>query len=199
MQAKQGDGYVAGFTRKRKDGSIVDGKEIFAEIVKGDIRSAGFDLNGCWVPFYNWHKLFAGLMHVDQLCGGNPKAIQVSVGLGGYIERVFASLDDAQVQKVLDCEHGGVNESFADLYARTGERRWLALAERLYHKRVLDPLAARRDELANLHANTQIPKLIGLARLHELTGKPDQAIARALLLGDSDDESQFRDRRQLRS
>jgi hypothetical protein len=177
VQAKQGDGYVAGFTRKRKDGSIVDGKEIFAEIVKGDIRSGGFDLNGCWVPLYNWHKLFAGLMHVDQLCGGNPKAIDVSVGLAGYIERVFASLDDTQVQKVLDCEHGGVNESFADLYARTGERRWLALAERLYHKRVLDPLAARRDELANLHANTQIPKLIGLARLHELTGKPDQAIA----------------------
>lgn len=176
-QSKQGDGYIAGFTRKRKDGAIVDGKEIFPEIMKGDIRSAGFDLNGCWVPLYNWHKLFAGLMDVDQLCGGSPKAIKVAVGLGTYIERVFAALDEDQVQKVLDCEHGGINESFAELYGRTGERRWLKLSERLYHKRVLDPLAARRDELANLHANTQIPKLIGLARLHELTGKPAQAIA----------------------
>lgn len=176
-QAKQGDGYVAGFTRKRKDGTVVDGKEIFAEIVKGEIRSAGFDLNGCWVPFYNWHKLFAGLMDVDQLCGPSPKAIEVSTGLAGYIERVFAALDDEQLQQVLDCEHGGINESFAELYARTGNRRWLTLAERLYHKRVLDPLAGRRDELANLHANTQIPKLIGLARLHELTGKSDQAVA----------------------
>jgi DUF1680 family protein len=101
----------------------------------------------------------------------------VAVGLGGYIDRVFAALDDAQVQKVLDCEHGGVNESFAELYARTRDRRWLALAERLYHKRVLDPLAQRRDELANLHANTQIPKLIGLARLHELTGRSEHATA----------------------
>ncbi|WP_136162712.1 glycoside hydrolase family 127 protein [Sphingomonas flavalba] len=176
-QAAQGDGYVAGFTRKRKDGTIVDGKEIFPEIMRGEIRSAGFDLNGCWVPFYNWHKLFAGLMDVDQLCGGSPQAIAVAVALGGYIDTVFAALDDAQVQTVLDCEHGGINESFAELYARTGDARWLRLAERIYHKRVLDPLAARRDELANIHANTQIPKLIGLARLHELTGKPEQAVA----------------------
>lgn len=176
-QARHGDGYVAGFTRKRKDGVVVDGKEIFPEIMRGDIRSAPFDLNGCWVPFYNWHKLFAGLLNVDRLCGGSAQAIAVAVGLGGYIQRVFAALEDEQVQKVLDCEHGGVNESLAELYARTGDRRWLKLAERLYHKRVLDPLARQSDELAYLHANTQIPKLIGLARLHELTGKPHQAIA----------------------
>jgi DUF1680 family protein len=177
VQAKQGDGYVAGFTRKRKDGVIVDGKEIFPEIMRGEIRSAGFDLNGCWVPLYNWHKLFAGLMDIDALCGGNARAIEVCVGLGGYIEKVFAALNDQQVQTVLDCEHGGINESFAELYSRVNDRRWLALSERIYHHRVLDPLTAQRDQLAQLHANTQIPKLIGLARLHELTGKPDQAAA----------------------
>ncbi|GFE79927.1 hypothetical protein GCM10011487_19270 [Steroidobacter agaridevorans] len=176
-QAKQGDGYVAGFTRKRKDGTIVDGKEIFPEIMRGEIRSAGFDLNGCWVPLYNWHKLFAGLMDVDTYCGGNKRAIEVAVGLGGYIEKVFNALNDEQVQTVLDCEHGGINESFAELYTRTNDRRWLVLAERLYHKRILDPLTAERDELAQRHANTQIPKLIGLARLHEITGKSAQAVA----------------------
>lgn len=177
VQAQQGDGYVAGFTRKRKDGTIVDGKEIFPEIMKGEIRSAGFDLNGCWVPLYNWHKLFAGLMDVDTYCGGNRRAMAVAIGLGGYIEKVFNALNDEQVQTVLDCEHGGINESFAELYARTNDRRWLQLAERLYHKRVLDPLTAERDELAQRHANTQIPKLIGLARLHEITGKTAQATA----------------------
>ena len=176
VQAKQGDGYVAGFTRKRKDGTIVDGKEIFPEIMAGDIRSAGFDLNGCWVPLYNWHKLFAGLADVDRYCA-NPRAGAVAVGLAGYIDHVFAALDDDQVQTMLACEHGGINESFAELYARTGDRRWLALGERIYHKKVLDPLGQRRDELANIHANTQIPKLIGLARLHEVTGKPQQAVA----------------------
>ncbi len=84
---------------------------------------------------------------------------------------MFDALDDAQVQKMLDCEHGGLNESFAELYGRTGNRRWLALSERIYHRRILEPLSRGEDCLANVHANTQIPKLIGLARLHELTGE----------------------------
>ncbi|MEQ1518608.1 MAG: beta-L-arabinofuranosidase domain-containing protein, partial [Usitatibacteraceae bacterium] len=175
-QKAHGDGYVGGFKRKRKDGTIVDGKEIFAEIMQGDIRSAGFDLNGCWVPLYNWHKLFAGLHDAHALCGSRP-ALDVALGLALYVDRVFAALSDEQVQTVLACEHGGISESFADLYAATSDKRWLALAERIYHKKVLDPLSEQRDELANIHANTQVPKLIGLARLFELTGKPAQAAA----------------------
>jgi DUF1680 family protein len=176
VQQAQGDGYAAGFMRKRKDGKVVDGKEIFAEIMAGDIRSAGFDLNGCWVPLYNWHKVFAGLFDA-QTYAGNAQALEVAIALGGYIDKVFAALDEEQVQKVLACEHGGINESFAELYARTSDKRWLALAQRLYHRKVLDPLVQGRDELANLHSNTQIPKLIGLARLHELTGKRSDADA----------------------
>lgn len=176
-QAANGDGYVAAFTRKRKDGTVVDGKEIFPEIMRGDIRSAGFDLNGCWVPLYNWHKLYTGLFDVIDHIGPSEKAMAIATGLGGYIDRVFAALDDDQVQTVLACEHGGLNESFAELHARTGDARWLALAERIYHRKVLDPLTQKRDELANIHANTQVPKLIGLARLYEITGKPAQATA----------------------
>ncbi|MYM24914.1 glycoside hydrolase family 127 protein [Duganella sp. FT135W] len=176
VQQAQGDGYVAGFMRKRKDGQVVDGKEIFPEIMRGEIRSAGFDLNGCWVPLYNWHKVFAGLFDA-QTYTGNEQALQVALGLAGYIDKVFAALNDEQVQQVLACEHGGINESFAELYARTQDKRWLALAQRLYHTKVLTPLAQGRDELANLHSNTQIPKLIGLARLHELTGRQSDADA----------------------
>lgn len=169
-QDAHGDGYVAGFTRKRQDKTVVDGKEIFAEIKAGDIRSAGFDLNGCWVPFYNWHKLYAGLFDAQSYCDIDA-GIPIAIKLGEYIAEVFAALNDEQVQTVLDCEYGGINESFAELYARTQDNRWLRLAERLYHNRVLVPLANGRDELANNHANTQIPKLIGLARIYEITGK----------------------------
>jgi uncharacterized protein len=176
VQAAHGDGYVAGFMRRRSDGAVVDGKEIFPEIMRSEIRSAGFDLNGSWVPFYNWHKLFAGLFDA-QTHTGNPKAVPIAVALAGYIEKVFAALNDDQVQTVLDCEHGGINESLAELFARTGDKRWLALSERLYHRKVLDPLTAGEDILANIHANTQVPKLIGLARLHELTGNPARAAA----------------------
>jgi len=176
IQGAQGDGYVAGFLRRRKDGTIVDGKEIFQEIAAGDIRSAGFDLNGCWVPFYNWHKLYSGLFDVQSLCGYDA-AILVATGLGQYIDTLFARLTDEQVQKVLDCEFGGINDSFAELYQRTGDKRWLRLAERLYHHRALDPLKAREDRLANLHANTNIPKVLGLARLYDITAKADYRTA----------------------
>lgn len=176
IQGMQGDGYVAGFLRRRKDGTVVDGKEIFPEIMAGDISSAGFDLNGCWVPLYNWHKLYSGLFDVQTWCG-HDKAIAVGVALGGYIDKVFAALNDDQVQQVLDCEHGGINDSFAELYSRTHDARWLRLSERLYHKKVLDPLTARQDILANHHSNTNIPKILGLARLYEVSGKEDYRTA----------------------
>jgi DUF1680 family protein len=40
-----------------------------------------------------------------------------------------------------------------------------------YHKVILEPLANGEDILPGKHGNTQIPKIIGLARLYELTGQ----------------------------
>jgi len=177
-QTKRGTGYVGALGRKRKDGTIVDGEEIFPEIMKGEIRSGGFDLNGAWSPLYTVHKLFAGLLDVHA-GWGNARALAVVEGLGGYFERVFAALTPAQVQEVLGCEYGGLNESYAELYARTGDRRWLKMAETLYDNRVLDPLMRGEDKLANFHANTQVPKLIGLARINEVSNDPAKAKAAA--------------------
>lgn len=175
-QAKRGTGYVGALGRKRPDGTIVDGEEIFPEIMAGKIKSGGFDLNGSWSPLYTVHKLFAGLLDIHG-GWGNSQALDVAVKLAGYFAKVFAALDDVQMQTVLGCEYGGLNESFAELYQRTGDRQWLALAERIYDRKVLDPLAAGQDRLANFHANTQVPKLIGLARIHEVTDKPEPARA----------------------
>ena len=168
-QAKRGTGYIGALGRKRKDGSVVDGEEIFGEVMKGEIKSGGFDLNGSWSPLYTVHKLFAGLLDVHG-AWGNRKALAVVEGVGGYFERVFAALTPAQVQEVLGCEYGGLNESYAEMHQRTGNPRWLKMAETLYDNRVLDPLSNREDKLANFHANTQVPKLIGLARIYDITG-----------------------------
>lgn len=176
VQEKRGSGYVGALGRRRRDGSIVDGEEIFPELVQGRIQSKGFDLNGAWSPLYTVHKLFAGLLDVDA-AWDNPAAMEVALGLARYFERVFAALDAAQMQRVLACEYGGLNESFAELGARTGDPRWRSIAERLYDDQVLAPLAAQRDELADRHANTQVPKIVGLARLYELTGNPRHAAA----------------------
>jgi DUF1680 family protein len=168
-QARSSDGYLGGFTRRRDD-VIEDGKLAMEEVKRGDIRARGFDLNGAWSPLYNWHKLMAGLLDADRYCNATD-AIAVATRLGGYIDGMLSGLDDAQIQSVLLCEYGGLNESFALLYVRTRDPRWLALARQLYDRKVLQPLSEGRDELANLHANTQVPKLIGLERLAKITGE----------------------------
>ena len=159
-QQAHGDGYVA---------AIPEGRRVYAEVAAGDIRSAGFDLNGCWVPNYTMHKTFAGLRDAYRLAG-NEQALAVARGLADWFEKTHAGLDEAQMQQILVAEHGGLNETFADLYADTGDDRYLALARRFHHRAILDPLARGEDILPGKHANTQIPKLVGLATLHELTG-----------------------------
>ncbi len=159
-QEANGNGYVA---------AIPGGKKVFEEVSRGEIRSAGFDLNGSWVPLYTMHKLFAGLIDAYRLCD-NEQALAVNRKLGDWLEKTFGGLSHEQMQKVLACEHGGMNEVLADLYAETGDERYLTLSRRFHHELVLEPLAQQVDRLNGLHANTQIPKLIGLARRYELTG-----------------------------
>jgi uncharacterized protein len=174
-QAAHGDGYIGGTTVER-DGIILDGKIVFEEIRRGEIRTGGFDVNGGWVPLYTWHKMHAGLVEACRL-GGIAEALPVMVGMVDYLAAILEPLSDQQIQLLLAAEHGGLNESYADSYELTGNKRYLDLAERIYHRAVLSPLAEGRDVLAGLHANTQIPKVIGLARLHELTGDVRHAAA----------------------
>ena len=165
-QAAAPDGFVGGMPR---------GRALFAEIERGDIRiDSGFHLNGGWVPWYNQHKLFAGLRDA-YLFAGSDKAKAVLVKLGDWCGHVVANLNDQQMQTMLTVEQGGMMETLADLYAITGDDKYRALAKRFWHKRVLDPLADGRDVLSGLHANTNIPKVIGAARLYELTGDPRDA------------------------
>ncbi len=160
VQRANGNGYVA---------AIPNGKKIFAEVAAGNIRVQPFDLNGGWVPWYTLHKLFAGLLDVHRYFQ-NPKALAIAVKLADFSDATVSKLTEEQFQHMLGCEHGGMNEVLAELYARTGNQQYLALSRRFHHKAVLEPLARREDRLQGLHANTQIPKLIGLARRYELTG-----------------------------
>jgi len=122
-----------------------------------------------WAPYYTLHKIFAGLLDAHALCG-NTQALDCAAKLGDWVVARIARLSDDELQKALDTEHGGINESLAELYARTGKEAYLQAAKRLCHKKVFEPLAAREDKLPGQHANTQFPKIIGAARLYELTG-----------------------------
>ncbi|MCD8179673.1 MAG: glycoside hydrolase family 127 protein [Tannerellaceae bacterium] len=158
-------------------GGMPGGDKVFKEVKKGIIRSKGFDLNGIWVPWYNQHKTMMGLNDA-YLLTGNEKALNVLVELSHYLADVTKDLNDEQMQTMLDCEYGGMNEAFAQVYALTGDKKFLDASYQYYHKKLQDKLADGIDALQGLHSNTQIPKLIGSARQYELTGNErDRKIA----------------------
>jgi hypothetical protein len=177
IQRTRGDGYLGGIDTER-GGKVVDGKAAFEEVRRGDIRPVPWRLNDTWVPLYTYHKVHAGLLDAHRHAQ-IPGALEVALGMADYLGTIVEGLTDDQVQKVLVCEFGGLNDSYAETYALTGDQRWLRIARKLRHRAVLDPLAAREDRLSGLHANTQIPKVIGLARLYELTGDKSEAVAAA--------------------
>lgn len=124
-----------------------------------------------WAPWYAIHKIHAGL--IDQyVLSGNRQALVVARGMADWAKQRTETLTDAQMQAMLEEEQGGITESLANLAALTGEAKYLRLAERFNHHAVVDPLSRGEDQLTGLHANTQIPKIIGAAREYELTGDP---------------------------
>jgi DUF1680 family protein len=160
-QQADGDGYI---------GAFPNGKRILEEeVAKGDIRAQGFDLNGIWVPYYTEHKVMAGLFDAYDLCG-NETALEVNKKFADWLYTIISDLTEEQVQKMLNCEHGGINESLAELYGKTGDNKYLKMSRIFHHKAILDPLSKHIDILPGKHGNTQIPKLVGLARRYELTG-----------------------------
>lgn len=162
-QEKNGNGYVGG---------IPQGKIFWERIHKGDIDGSGFGLNNTWVPLYNIHKLFAGLIDAYNYVG-NEKAKAIVIKLGDWFIDLIEPLSDEQIQSILRTEHGGINESFANLYTMTGDKKYLDTAKKLTHQNFLDPLLNKEDKLTGMHANTQIPKVVGYEKVAELTNNED--------------------------
>ncbi len=131
-----------------------------------------------WAPYYTLHKIYAGLLDMYAHCG-NAKALEVCRKFADWAIARNGRLTDEQMQAMLGAEHGGMNEALAELYAVTGEKKYLDISLRFNHKAVIDPAAAGQDRLTGLHANTQIPKFVGTARQYELTG--EQALRTASL------------------
>jgi uncharacterized protein len=123
-----------------------------------------------WAPFYTLHKIMAGLLDQHTL-GGNAQALEVLKGMARWTARWAQPLGDAEMARVLEREYGGMNEVLYNLSEVTGDGSYRWTAHRFDHERFFAPLAAGRDELKGLHANTNIPKVVGAARRYELTGE----------------------------
>ncbi|PTN08691.1 glycoside hydrolase family 127 protein [Mangrovibacterium marinum] len=166
-QDANGDGYLSG---------VPGGKAIWKEISEGKIDAGSFSLNKKWVPLYNIHKIYAGLYDAYAFAG-SEQAKEMLIGLTDWAIHLVQNLSDEQIQEMLRSEHGGLNEIFADVAAITGDEKYLKLAKQFSHRAILDPLIKHEDQLTGMHANTQIPKVIGFKRVAEVDG--DQSWADA--------------------
>ncbi len=154
-----------------------------------------------WAPWYTQHKIMRGLLDAYYLTG-NPRAREIVLRMGSWAHLVFtlgdvnhpdytgpATRDDLNYMwdTYIAGEFGGANEIFPELYALTGDRKFLDVATKFDNRESLfDATVHNRDILVTtnetrpgrrrpnrLHANTHIPQFTGYMRIYERTGWKD--------------------------
>ena len=153
-------------------GGVPNSKNIWPSFKKVEFRA----FRSAWVPWYNLHKMYAGLRDA-WLYTGNKDAKEMFLKFCNWGINITSDLSDEQMQSMLDTEHGGMNEVFADAYQITADEKYLTAAKRFSHHMLLDAMAANNDNLDNKHANTQVPKATGFQRIAELSGDKKYAEA----------------------
>ncbi|HLP37551.1 glycoside hydrolase family 127 protein [Lacibacter sp.] len=144
-------------------GAVPNGKDLWPKIKEGDASA----IWKYWVPWYNVHKMYAGLKDA-WMYAGDEDAKKMFLQFCDWAIEITKALSDAKMEEMLGNEHGGMNEVFADAYQITGDQKYLFAAKRFSHRQILEPLSVNKDELDNKHANTQVPKAIGFQRIGEL-------------------------------
>ena len=162
-QQANGDGYIGG---------VPGGAAAWCDIAQGKLQADNFSVNGKWVPWYNLHKTYAGLRDA-YIYANNQDARAMLVALCDWTLDLTSHLSDEQMQSMLRAEHGGMNEVLADVAQMTGRQKYMDLAIRFSHQAILRPLEEGKDQLTGLHANTQIPKVIGFKRIGDITSRKD--------------------------
>lgn len=152
-QQANGDGYVGGVE-----------KACWEKVGNGDVGIVW----QYWVPWYNVHKIFAGLRDA-WLYAGNEKARDAYLALCDWCVNLVEPLTMDQMEQMLNNEFGGMDEVLADAYQLTGQIKYLDSAKKFAHHWLLDSMADGVDNLDNKHANTQVPKVVGYQRIAELS------------------------------
>lgn len=150
QQALNQDGYLSAFPQ---------------ELINRNLRG-----ERVWAPRYTLHKIFSGLLEQYLYCD-NKQALDIAAKMAMWAYKKLQPVTLQQRTIMLRNEFGGINESFYNLYAITGKNEFKWLAEFFYHNEALDPLKEGKDILNTKHANTYIPKLLGLSRDYEIEGK----------------------------
>ena len=138
-----GKGYVGG---------MPDSENIWSTFKKGDFRV----YSRAWAPFYNLHKIFAGLRDA-WLYANDERAKKLFLGFCDWVIDLTADLTDDQMEQMMGNEHGGMNEVLADAYAISKDEKYLTMARRFSHRRILTPMACTRTFRPPSSARCSLP------------------------------------------
>ena len=153
-QDANGNGYVGG---------VPNSRQLWEDLKNGNFRL----FRSAWVPWYNVHKTYAGLRDAWQYAG-IEEAKDMFLKFCDWGLDIISGLDDNQMEQMTGTEFGGMNEVFADAFQMTGDRKYIEAAKRFRHKDIFENMADGNDNLDNKHANTQVPKAVGYARVAAL-------------------------------
>ena len=146
-----------------KSGYIGGCKEnCFTELFDKNLTSWA---EGYWVPWYNLHKIFKGLTDAYSVTE-DQTVLRVLLRFADWACDSLSDFSDEDFEKMLEYEHGGMNEVFANLYRITKNEKYLYFAEKFTHKKLFRFLLKGEDKLDGWHANTQIPKVTGMAAIY---------------------------------
>ena len=146
-----------------KSGYIGGCKEnCFTELFDKNLTSWA---EGYWVPWYNLHKTFKGLTDAYSVTE-DQTVLRVLLRFADWACDGLSDFSDEDFEKMLEYEHGGMNEVFANLYRITKNEKYLCFAEKFTHKKLFRFLLKGEDKLDGWHANTQIPKVTGMAAIY---------------------------------
>lgn len=161
-------GFLFATTNAWGNGSIVSGEGQFdnVEANKTNITTQA------WVPWYTMHKILAGLVDTYKFTG-NEKALEMASLLGDWVYNRVGSYDEAMQKRVLNIEYGGMNDCLYELYKLTGKAEHAKAAHMFDEISLFDEIYAHNDVLADKHANTTIPKIIGALNRYRTNAETD--------------------------
>lgn len=163
-QDKLGTGFLFGAKINKKDN---------VEHQFDVVEAKGYS-NEIWVPWYNMHKMVAGLVDTYKFTG-NEEALETAKSLGTWVYNRVSKWTDGVRKRVLSVEYGGMNDCMYDLYFFSGDPNHLEAAHQFDEDRVKvnnkgevtdrelleTVLTGNENTLNGKHANTTIPKFVG--------------------------------------
>lgn len=129
-----------------------------------------------WVPWYNMHKMVAGLVDTYKYTG-NEQALAVAGKLGDWIYNRVSKWDSGMQAQVLGTEYGGMNDCLYELYACTKDKKHLEAAHKFDEPALYETIArGGKNCLSGKHANTLIPKIVGALKRYTVLKRTGEAV-----------------------